>query len=63
MATANQKKKIEKAYTVKDITSDDLECAMINMFLRVFLRNTYLTIIHTYNSMTIRKPFHMISIA
>ena len=30
MATANQKKKIERAYTVKDIASDDLECAMIN---------------------------------
>ena len=30
MATANQKKKIEIAYTVKDIVSNDLECAMIN---------------------------------
>ena len=30
MATANQKKKIERAYTVKDIESDDLECAMIS---------------------------------
>ena len=34
MATANQKKKFEKAYTIKDIASDivsdDLECAMIN---------------------------------
>ena len=29
MATA--KKKIERAYTAKDIESDDLECAMINM--------------------------------
>ena len=31
MATANNpKKKIERAYTAKDIESDDLECAMIN---------------------------------
>ena len=30
MATAAQKKKNERAYTVKDIESDDLECAMIN---------------------------------
>ena len=30
MATANQKKKTERAYTVKDIVSDDLDCAMIN---------------------------------
>ena len=30
MATAVQKKKNERAYTVKDIESDDLECAMIN---------------------------------
>ena len=30
MATTRQKKKIERAYTVKDIESDDLECAMIS---------------------------------
>ena len=31
MTTANNpKKKIERAYTAKDIESDDLECAMIN---------------------------------
>ena len=30
MATAAPKRKIERAYTVKDIESDDLECAMIN---------------------------------
>ena len=30
MATARQKKKIERAYTVKDIESDDLECTMIS---------------------------------
>ena len=30
MATATTKKKIERAYTVKDIESDDLECVMIN---------------------------------
>ena len=36
MATANPKKNIERAYTVKDIESDDLECAMIsklNMYI------------------------------
>ena len=30
MTAAVQKKKIERAYTVKDIESDDLECVMIN---------------------------------
>ena len=30
MATARQKRKIERAYTVKDIESDDLDCAMIS---------------------------------
>ena len=30
MATATTKKKIERAYTVKDIESDDLECVLIN---------------------------------
>jgi len=30
MATAVQKKKIERAYTVKNIESDDLEYVMIN---------------------------------
>ena len=30
MAAARPKNKIERAYTVKDIESDDLECAMIS---------------------------------
>ena len=30
MATATTKKKIERAYTAKDIESDDLECVLIN---------------------------------
>ena len=30
MATARNKKKIERAYTVKDIESNDLECVMIS---------------------------------
>ena len=30
MAAARQKNKIERAYTAKDIESDDLECAMIS---------------------------------
>ena len=30
MATATTKKKIERAYTVKDIKSDNLECVLIN---------------------------------
>ena len=30
MATAAPKKKIERAYTIKDIESDDIECVMIN---------------------------------
>ena len=30
MAAARQKMKIERAYTAKDIESDDLECAMIS---------------------------------
>ena len=30
MAVARQKNKIERAYTAKDIESDDLQCAMIS---------------------------------
>ena len=30
MATATTKNKIVRAYTVKDIESDNLECALIN---------------------------------
>ena len=30
MAAARPKNKIERAYTVKDIESDDLECTMIS---------------------------------
>ena len=37
MATAIQKKKIERAYAVKDIESNDLECAMIsNLNMDIF---------------------------